>query len=118
MYRNGTRLFHFSRGRIVRVILALLSIIAIITLFGSVLSGAHPAAHANAPVFEKLPRHRPSPGALPLAVMATSGRQNRAAMVLIAARKREPSPALIARTLFCYKTIKSQPGIALLFFLP
>jgi virginiamycin B lyase len=64
MHRNETRLLHLSRGRIVRVILALLSIIAIITLFGSVLSGAHPAAHANAPGV----RETPTPSGIPWGV--------------------------------------------------
>ncbi|HYU76933.1 MAG TPA: hypothetical protein VEL31_30050, partial [Ktedonobacteraceae bacterium] len=64
MHRNKTRLLHLRRGRIVRVVLALLSIIASITLVWTALIGTHPDAHASTPSI----RETPTPSAIPWSV--------------------------------------------------
>jgi streptogramin lyase len=64
MHRNKTRLLHFRRGRIVRIVLTLLSIIASITLVWTALIGTHPAAHASTPSI----RETPTPSAIPWGV--------------------------------------------------
>ncbi len=70
MHRNKTRLLHLRRGRIVRVVLALLSIIASITLVWTALIGTHLAAHARTPSI----RETPTPSAIPWGVaFDTSG---------------------------------------------
>jgi virginiamycin B lyase len=53
MHRNRTRLLRFDSGRIVRIVLALLSIMASITLVWTALSSAHPAAYAHAPTIRE-----------------------------------------------------------------
>src|SRR6266568_4321930 len=70
MHRNKTRLLHLGRGRIVRIVLTLLSIIASITLVWTALIGTHPAAQASTPSI----RETPTPSAIPWGVaFDTSG---------------------------------------------